>query len=195
MYTLYAFRSCGKAIPQVQSQSQENKQLLYEKTCEVLRPGIYRMIDLMAFHEKLNSFFTEVMTGIIPDIKDRDLFPSDFFLLALASVLDLTISLDTMKNFKGSMSNDLSMYKRSKSMISKDYADPEIQILPKLGFFLASKDQFANGLKTQLASINNYYEDVFCDMINLCSEKIESNVFLQPNAKHMYLRVSAHNVC
>lgn len=189
MYTLYAFRSCGKAIPQVQSQTQENKQLLYEKTCEVLRPGIYRMIDLMAFHDKLNTCFTEVLTGIIPDIKDRDLFPSDTFLLALANLLDLTISLDTMKNFKGSMSNDLSMYKRSKSMLAKDYADPEIQVLPKLGFFLASKDQFTNGLKSQIATLNNYFEDVFCDMINLCADKIESNVFLQPIAKHIYLRV------
>lgn len=189
MYTLYAFRSCGKAMPQVQSQSQENKQLLYEKTCDVLRPGIYRMIDLMAYHDKLNATFTEVMTGIIPDVKDRDLFTSDSFLLALADMLDLIISLDTMKNFKGSMSNDLSMYKRSKSMLAKDYADPEIQVLPKLGFFLASKDQFTNGLKAQINTINNYYEDLFCDMINLCADKLEAGVFLQPAAKHMYLRV------
>lgn len=112
MLNLYAFRNCGKAIPQVQSQSQENKLLIYEKTCETLRPGIYRMLGLMTFHDKLNACFTDVMTGIIPDIKDRELFPSETLLLTLADLLDLTISLDTMKNFKGSMSNDLSMYKR-----------------------------------------------------------------------------------
>lgn len=188
MYTLYAFRSCGKAIPQVQSQTQENKQLLYETTCEVLRPGIYKMIHLMSFQDELNACFIEVMAGIIPDVKDRDLFPSDTYLLALANLLDLIISLDTMKNFKGSMSNDLSMYKRSKSMLAKDFSDPEIQVLPKLGFFLASKDQFTAGLKAQIATLNNYYEDIFCDMINLCADKIEANVYLQPMAKHIYLR-------
>jgi hypothetical protein len=112
MLTLYAFRSCGKAIPHVQSQDQENKQMVYERTCEVLKPEIYRMISLMEFRDQLVAAFSESLTGIIPDIKDREVFPSETFLLTLSRLLDLTVSLDTMKNFKGSMTNDLSMYKR-----------------------------------------------------------------------------------
>jgi cytoplasmic FMR1 interacting protein len=112
MYSLYAFRSCGKAIPQVQSQEQANKIILYQQTCEVLRPGIYRMIELMSFRDRLVAAFTEAITGIIPDIKDRAMFPSETFLLNLAQFLDLIVSLDAMKNFKGTMTNDLSMYKR-----------------------------------------------------------------------------------
>lgn len=70
------------------------------------------MKALMDFRDKLVAAFSEVMAGIIPDIKDRELFPSETFLLTLANLLDLTISIDNMKNFKGSMTNDLSMYKR-----------------------------------------------------------------------------------
>jgi cytoplasmic FMR1 interacting protein len=122
--TLYAFRSTGKAIPHVQSQDQENKMLVYEKTCEVLKPEIYRMITLMDFRDKLVSAFSESLTAIIPDMKDRELFPSEAFLLALAELFDLTVSLDTMKNFKGSMTNDLSMYKRYNLLRQfKKYAD------------------------------------------------------------------------
>jgi CYRIA/CYRIB Rac1 binding domain len=111
-FTLYAFRSCGKAIPQVQSQEQTNKGEIYHGTCEVLRPEIMRMKALMDFRDTLVAGFSEVMAGIIPEIKDRELFPSETFLLTLANLLDLTISIDNMKNFKGSMTNDLSMYKR-----------------------------------------------------------------------------------
>lgn len=74
-------------------------------------------------------------------------------------------------------------------MLAKDTSDPEIHVLPKLGFFLASKNQFSNGLKSQLATINTYYEDLFCDMINLCCDYIETDHFLQPNDKHIYIRV------
>ena len=70
------------------------------------------MTKFMEFRDKLVAVFTEALSGIIPEIRDKDYFPSEEFLLTLANLLDLTVSLDIMKNFKGSMSNDLSMYKR-----------------------------------------------------------------------------------
>lgn len=154
-----------------------------------------RMTNLMTFRDKIVTVFSEVMTGIIPDIKDRELFPSETLLLTLASLLDLTISLDTMKNFKGAMSNDLSMYKRAKSMMTKDQLDPEIQVLPKLSFFLASKDQFANDIKACLSSMSNTFESVFVDMINLCADHIENNRFVLPTLKHVYLRAICFAIC
>ena len=73
-------------------------------------------------------------------------------------------------------------------MISKDAMDPELQFLPKLGFFLASKDVFANDLKTALSSMSAH-EDIFLDMINQCSDEIENDRVLEPTVKHIYLRV------
>lgn len=99
-------------LTQAQTQEQANKDQLYYQTCEVLRPEIYRMINLMDFRDKLVSAFSDGFTAIIPDIKERELFPSEQFLLGLADLLDLAVNLDIMKNFKGSMTNDLSMYKR-----------------------------------------------------------------------------------
>ncbi|KAJ3322394.1 Cytoplasmic FMR1-interacting protein 2 [Boothiomyces sp. JEL0866] len=197
--TLYAFRSCGKAIPQVnfqikiqvQSHDQANKEMLYHQTCAVLNPEIGRMVDLMQFRDKLISAFSESLTGLIPDVKDRDFFPSEAFLTTLANLLDLTISIDVMKNFKGSMSNDLSMYKRAKSVLVKDQSDPEFAILPKLVFFLANKDHFANDLKKALSTMNSFYEEIFLDMINMCTEYIEKGHYLTPTTKHIYIRATA----
>jgi cytoplasmic FMR1 interacting protein len=191
MLTLYAFRSCGKAIPHVQSQDQQNKLLVYERTCEVLKPEIYRMVSLMDFRDKLVAAFSDSFTGIITDVKDKEVFASETFLLTLAQLLDLTVSLDTMKNFKGTMANDLSMYKRSKSMITKDPSDPEMMLLPKLSFFLASKDQFANDIKKALSTMSNTYEEILIDMLNTCADHLEKSLYILPQLKHIYLRAMA----
>jgi hypothetical protein len=66
----------------------------------------------MTYRDELRTTFTETLTGVIPEIKEKDIFPSEPFLYSLAKVLDIAFSLDTMKNFKGSMTNDLSAYKR-----------------------------------------------------------------------------------
>ncbi|KAJ3000421.1 Cytoplasmic FMR1-interacting protein 2 [Globomyces sp. JEL0801] len=192
--TLYAFRSCGKAIPQVQSQDQSNKEELYLKTCEILSPEINRMTELMSFCSRLISGFFEALTAIIPHIKDKDVFPSETFLLTLANILDLAISLDTMKNFKGSMSNDLSMYKRAKSMLVKDHLDAEFNSLPKLAMFLANKDFCVNEVKRSLSTISNLYEDIFIDLMNLCAEYLEKGHYIFPNSKHTLLRAIAFTI-
>ncbi|KAI8901764.1 cytoplasmic fragile-X interacting family-domain-containing protein [Globomyces pollinis-pini] len=192
--TLYAFRSCGKAIPQVQSQDQSNKEELYLKTCEILSPEINRMTELMSFCSRLISGFFEALTAIIPHIKDKDVFPSETFLLTLANILDLAICLDTMKNFKGSMSNDLSMYKRAKSMLVKDHLDAEFNSLPKLAMFLANKDFCVNEVKRSLSTISNLYEDIFIDLMNLCAEYLEKGHYIFPNSKHTLLRAIAFTI-
>ncbi|KAJ3262628.1 Cytoplasmic FMR1-interacting protein 2 [Boothiomyces macroporosus] len=179
----------GRAL--VQSHDQANKELLYHQTCAVLNPEIGRMVDLMQFRDKLIAAFSESLTGLIPDVKDRDFFPSEAFLITLANLLDLTVSIDVMKNFKGSMSNDLSMYKRAKSVLVKDQSDPEFAILPKLVFFLANKDHFANDLKKALSTMNSFYEEIFLDMINMCADFIEKGHYLTPNTKHIYVRAIA----
>eukprot|EP00842_Homolaphlyctis_polyrhiza_P002559 jgi/Hompol1/3303/HPOL_006459-RA len=190
LYTIYAFRSCGRAIPQVQAHNQDNKEYLYRRTYEVLRPEIGRMIQLMTFRDKFIGVFTDSLTSIIPDIRDRDFFPSEAFLLAFAGILDMCVSLDTMKNMKGSMNNDLSMYKRAISNFPKEQAESELMLLPKLAFFIAQQDQFALDVKKAISTMSNTYEDVLQDMINLCIDYIEKEQYLTPSTKHGYLRVS-----
>ena len=70
------------------------------------------MAELMEFRDNFIATLTDSLQAILPDIKEKELFPSEGFLLTLAKILDLVLSLDTMKNMKGSVNNDLSIYKR-----------------------------------------------------------------------------------
>jgi cytoplasmic FMR1 interacting protein len=47
---LYTWRCCSRAIPQVKSNDQKNRNEIYEKTVEVLQPHVDKLIDLMRFH-------------------------------------------------------------------------------------------------------------------------------------------------
>ncbi|RKO90366.1 hypothetical protein BDK51DRAFT_40698 [Blyttiomyces helicus] len=109
---LYSYRSLSRALPQVQSQQQENRTEMYQKTHQVLRPEIEKMRAFMEFRDRAVTVTTEVLAGLIPDVRDRDFFPSGRFLECLARVLDMFVVMDAVKNIKGSMNNDFSMYKR-----------------------------------------------------------------------------------
>ncbi|KAL5032354.1 hypothetical protein BDV3_000939 [Batrachochytrium dendrobatidis] len=194
IYTLYSFRSCGRAIPPVQAHNQDSKEYLYRCTYEILRPEIGRMIQLMSFRDKFIIVFTEALASIIPDIRDREFFPSEAYLLMVAHVLDMVVSLDSMKNMKGSMNNDLSMYKRAISNFPKEQSESELMLLPKLAFFVAQQDQFATDVKKALATMSNTYEDIFHDMINICVDHVDSQHYLTPLTKHVYLRAMAFAV-
>ncbi|KAH6563780.1 hypothetical protein BASA62_008306 [Batrachochytrium salamandrivorans] len=194
IYTLYSFRSCGRAIPPVQAHDQGSKEHLYRRTYEILRPEIGRMIQLMTFRDKFIAVFTDTLASIIPDIRDREFFPSEAYLLMIANVLDLVVSLDSMKNMKGSMNNDLSMYKRAMSNFPKEQSESELMILPKLVFFVAQQDQFANDIKKALSTMSSTYEDIFHDMINICVDYTETQQYTTPLEKNIYLRAMAFAV-
>lgn len=76
-------------------------------------------------------------------------------------------------------------------MIVKDPSDPEFAVLPKLGFFLASKDQFSNDLKKSLSAMSGTYADILTDMINLCVDHLEKGLYVIASTKHAYLRAIA----
>ncbi|KAJ1343340.1 hypothetical protein BSLG_002366 [Batrachochytrium salamandrivorans] len=187
-------RSCGRAIPPVQAHDQGSKEHLYRRTYEILRPEIGRMIQLMTFRDKFIAVFTDTLASIIPDIRDREFFPSEAYLLMIANVLDLVVSLDSMKNMKGSMNNDLSMYKRAMSNFPKEQSESELMILPKLVFFVAQQDQFANDIKKALSTMSSTYEDIFHDMINICVDYTETQQYTTPLEKNIYLRAMAFAV-
>jgi hypothetical protein len=66
----------------------------------------------------------------------------------------------------------------------------EFSRLPKLGFFLATKDQFILNIKEVLATMSNTFEDIFTDLIKICSDYLEREVYIVPNLKHAFIRVN-----
>lgn len=70
------------------------------------------MRDFMKFRDDAVHTVTDVFSSMTIDIREKDLYASSEFLSVSAEILDLFVVMDAMKNIKGSMNNDLSMYKR-----------------------------------------------------------------------------------
>jgi len=98
---------------QVQQSDQANRNEIYEKTYEVLRPEVKKMKDLMAFCDQSVQLCRRVLEALHSD--QRKLLktePSEEYLLTLARILNLFLVIDALKNMKTSMTNDFAIYKR-----------------------------------------------------------------------------------
>ncbi|KAJ3281602.1 Cytoplasmic FMR1-interacting protein 2, partial [Borealophlyctis nickersoniae] len=189
---LYSYRSCGRAIPQVQSQDQPNRTEIYSATYTVLSPLVNQMHSFMVFRDTAVATVTDVLTSLIPEIRDRDFFPSAAFLEAFARCLDMFVVFDGIKNGKGSMNNDFSMFKRALPNLPPTFSvQDDTAMHHKLYFFLAQQDQFATELKKSCTNLHSSYEDVVVDLLNLCADLVEGGVWVVPETKFMYLKAMA----
>lgn len=106
------YLSHRSANVQVQSNDQANRLEIYEKTIEVLQPEVDKMKKFMAFRDAAIAGVTSMFGELVPEMRDRDFFPSVDYLETCAKLLDMFVVMDAMKNIKGSMNNDFSMYRR-----------------------------------------------------------------------------------
>ncbi|KAJ3384847.1 Cytoplasmic FMR1-interacting protein 2 [Lobulomyces angularis] len=187
---LYSYRSCIRGIPQSNAQNNESKEELALQIFEVMKPEISKMKDFMIFRDHAVQCISDVLTSIIPDIKEKDVFSSTEFLLTLATVLDLFVVLDAMKNIKGSMNNDLSIYRRNATQLPRKLAEDDAAQIHKLIIFLGSQDQFSLELKKALAAIPQS-DDVLVEVVNACADCLENKRYILSEKKHAYLKAVA----
>ncbi|KAG5457417.1 MAG: hypothetical protein BJ554DRAFT_2576 [Olpidium bornovanus] len=114
MWMLYAYRSCARAIPQLQQTSQSldgpNKDELYLLTYQLLKEEVTKMKRLKKFCDQISALVCRVIEGVALD--QRENFASPEFLFTLGKVMNLFVVMDALKNMKASLNNDFSMYKR-----------------------------------------------------------------------------------
>lgn len=206
MWMLYAYRSCARAIPQVQQTVPQSafpetplssvtptaagKDELYYKTYELLRPEIIKMKRLMKYCDELAALVCEVITGVLPD--HRENFASADFLFTLAKTLNHVVVMDALKNMKASLNNDFSMYKRALSNLTKSAHNLPDETVEnhQLYLFLGNHDRFAAKLKEELANVKGF-EDVLIDMANTCADMFENKMYVEPQSKHLLLKAMA----
>ncbi|KAJ3017098.1 Cytoplasmic FMR1-interacting protein 2, partial [Thoreauomyces humboldtii] len=189
--SLYSYRSCSRAIPQVQSNEQANRLELYEKTFAVLQPEVNKMRKFMAFRDAATAGVSDVFASMVPEIRDKEFFASTPFLETCAKLLDMFVVMDAMKNVKGSMNNDFSMYRRAVQSSHRDMSEDETIMQHKLYSFLANQDQYSSELKAALLKLPPTYEDIIVDMIEHCADCLEAEVFMTANKKHIFYRAIA----
>jgi hypothetical protein len=120
-----------------------------------------------------------------------DVFASADFWDSLAACLDMFVLLDTLKNVKGAMNNDFSMFKRTiPNLPPNSGMQDQTALYHKLYFFLGTQDhvlgKLKKGLKDRLGVGNigtaggknggeerDGYDDLVADFIGYLGEKLE----------------------
>jgi cytoplasmic FMR1 interacting protein len=68
-----------------------------------------------------------------------------------------------------------------------------LQESQNLSMFLATQGKIRDTLKDNLEKIRNY-EDLFCDIINICLQMFDSKAYLTPAEKHMLVKVMSFSL-
>jgi len=189
---VYTYRSCSKALPQVKTSEQSNKQQIYEGTFEVLEPEIKKLKDFMYFQKDTIKFFTDIIKklGASYDKKKETIIASETFISYLIKILDLLAILDALKNMKACLNNDFSFFKRASGFLRKQMSGVEDQTQENhtLYLFLANQNSITTTLKQELHNIEKF-DDVLPIIVNQCADFLEQELYVLPSEKHCLLRV------
>eukprot|EP00003_Mantamonas_plastica_P000908 TRINITY_DN106_c0_g1_i11.p1 TRINITY_DN106_c0_g1~~TRINITY_DN106_c0_g1_i11.p1 ORF type:complete len:1475 (-),score=530.80 TRINITY_DN106_c0_g1_i11:1304-5728(-) len=186
---LYTFRSCSKAIPQVKTSDQENKELIHQKTYEVLKPEIDKLKDCMNYQEDATALFCQNIDKMAGIYKKEVV--SESWVDEMIVMMDHLLVMDSLKNMKASLNNDFSFYRRATSSLRNVVGDEgAAEEQQRLYMFLAYQNSITTNLKTQLTKVANY-DDIMILVLEQCHESLEKNRYLEPKEKFRLIRVLA----
>lgn len=185
---LYTWRSLSRACPTAKNDDQVNRTELYEKTLGVLGGEIQKLKNFMRFHDRAIEEFYEEVKRLCHQEKRKD-FISQTHLLTLGKFINMFAVLDALKNMKACLSNDYAFYKRSETFLKQNTGDPAaLQESQNLTMFLATQSQITSKLKGKLEVLQGY-EDLLCEIVDLCCSLYDQKAFILPAEKHMLLKV------
>ncbi|KAG1699375.1 Cytoplasmic FMR1-interacting protein [Nymphon striatum] len=184
---LYTWRCCSRAIPQPKSNEQPNRVEIYEKTVEVLAPEVNKLLNFMYFQRKAIDRFSNEVKRLCHAEKKKD-FVSEAYLLTLGKFINMFAVLDELKNMKSSVKNDYATYRRAAQFLKVMADSQALQESQNLSMFLATQNKIRDSLKENLEKIPGY-EELLCDVINICVQMYETRMFLLPSEKHMLVKV------
>ncbi|XP_040569024.1 cytoplasmic FMR1-interacting protein [Lepeophtheirus salmonis] len=189
---LYTWRCCSRAIPQPKSNEQPNRVEIYEKTVEVLAPEVNKLLNLMYFQKEAIERFCSEVKRLSHEEKRKD-FVSEAYLLTLGKFINMFAVLDELKNMKSSVKNDYATYRRAAQFLKVMADSQKLQESQNLSMFLATQGKIRDTLKDGLENIRNF-EDLFCDIINICQNMFENKSYLTPAEKHMLVKVMSFSL-
>ncbi|XP_059150465.1 cytoplasmic FMR1-interacting protein-like [Physella acuta] len=186
---LYTWRCCSRGIPlsEVKSNSQENRKEIYEHTVEVLEPYILKLRKFLNFQVKAIQLFCDEIKRLSNKGAKND-FVSEAYLLTLGKLLNMFAVLNELINMKSSVNNDFAVYKRAAQLVNPD--QNEMQEFGILSLSLATQNKIRDTLKSSLSQIQGY-EEILADVVNICLNMYEKDLYLEPSEKHMLVKVIA----
>ena len=99
------------SLLQIKNNEQANRMEIYEKTLEVLGPEVDKAKKMMLFVNEAAARFTEEIKTLSHPERRKDFF-SETYLLTIAKLINMFSTLDSLKNMKACINNDMACYKR-----------------------------------------------------------------------------------
>lgn len=115
-------------------------------------------------------------------------FVSEAYLLTLGKFINMFAVLDELKNMKSSVKNDYSTYRRAAQFLKVMSDSHTLQESQNLSMFLATQNKIRDTVKDTIEKINGF-EDLICDVVNICVHMFDSRMYLTPEEKHMLVKV------
>jgi hypothetical protein len=140
------------------------------------------MKGMMDFHQRATRVLQDVFSATLQDAKAQDVFASPDFLIQIGLLFGLLIGIDVVKRTKGSMSNDLSVYKRTLNFVtsdveSKERLNDELMEAQSLSLFIGQQDHFSK-FATTLFSDKELANEFLLELMVTCTYLLEGNGFL-----------------
>ena len=115
-------------------------------------------------------------------------FVSEAYLLTLGKFINMFAVLDELKNMKSSVKNDYSTYRRAAQFLKVMSDSHTLQESQNLSMFLATQNKIRDTVKDTLEKIPGF-EDLICEVVNICVHMFEQKMYLTPEEKHMLVKV------
>ncbi|GBG76997.1 hypothetical protein CBR_g23328 [Chara braunii] len=186
---LYAYRSCVKALPQLEKPQKEILGELYRETYHVLDTEIGRLRDLQRFQKDVaERVCTDMERFLCPEKKING--PTVAHTWGWLKILDLLLVLDHLKNSKASIPNDFTWYKRTFSRVCMDREDGDSikEENDNLQAFLTMRWSITANFRAVASHLTNQ-EEMLLFLINFSFEMLESERVLLYTERHTLLRV------
>src|SRR5690349_1404970 len=102
---VYTFRALSRALPQVKTSDQANKNEVYEKSYQVLAPEVEKLKAFMLYVKRAVAQWATLVGRCVVTLREEQ--PSEQLIWALIQMTDQFALLDELKNMK-TFNNDLS---------------------------------------------------------------------------------------
>jgi len=192
---LYCFRSCARGIPQVKVGDTGSFEL-YQRTFDVLNPEMEKLMQMREFVERCKETFSSLISEMCKPERKKKLVPDELYIV-MTKVIDLLLKLDSLKDIKASVQNDLAQYKRAILKVEKQLANANVvkESIHKLQMFLASpqhpQSHIFHDLKDSLQRIEGH-DEVFANLLQFCLESLQQGRYHTPNEKYRLIRSLPH---
>jgi hypothetical protein len=165
---------------------------LHDAIYHVIRPEIERQTRYMSFYKSTTETLQKVIRGMVENCMLPESSISPDLMTKLSQVIGLCLGIDAVKRTKGSMANDLSIFKRavsnaSSDVLPKNKSNDLLSHLQALTLYVAQQDNFYGALVPMLSEKITGLDEMVQEILVFLHSKLEQDVYLSYYQKKNFL--------